>query len=171
MRRTASIVCFLLAGWLLAAPGARAQKDYLTDAEADKIRDAEMPSQRIKLFVGFADDRLKKFKYELERPVQDRRKNERMIDLMNAYASLMDDAAELVDLGLEKSQDIRAGVKELQAKGKECLAYLEKLAEASTETTFYKDSLDDAIVATKDALADAEKALKEIAPPPVRRKP
>ncbi len=37
------------------------QKDYLTDAEADKIRDAVTPAGRIKLYISFAEDRLKKF--------------------------------------------------------------------------------------------------------------
>ncbi|HEY2456956.1 MAG TPA: hypothetical protein VGI13_06620, partial [Candidatus Acidoferrum sp.] len=46
----------------------RPEKDYLTDIEADKIRDAETTNDRIKLFLLFAEDRLKKFQYELEHP-------------------------------------------------------------------------------------------------------
>ena len=46
------------------------EKDYLTNIEADKIRDAETPNERIKLFIMFADDRIKKFQYELEHPSQ-----------------------------------------------------------------------------------------------------
>jgi hypothetical protein len=34
----------------------------------------------------------------------------------------------------------------------------------------YKDTLEDAIEGTKDALADADKASKDMLPPPVRRK-
>ena len=37
------------------------RKGLLTEAEADKIRDADTPALRIKLYMGFADDRLKKF--------------------------------------------------------------------------------------------------------------
>ena len=54
-----------------AAPAARPpQKDYLSTIEADKIRDAETPNERITLFLSFADDRLKKLEYELEHPSQ-----------------------------------------------------------------------------------------------------
>ena len=161
-----------MAALLLAAvPAAGRQRDYLTTLEADKIRDAETPALRIKLFVGFAADRLKKFQYELERPAPDRRKAEHLNDLLNSYTGCVDDAAELIDLGIEKSQDIREGVKEMQAKGKEFLAYLEKFSASGADTTPYKDTLDDAITATKEALAEAEKAAREMSPPQVRRKP
>src|SRR5437870_8667669 len=33
------------------------QKDYLSALEADKIRDAETPNERIRLFLTFAEDR------------------------------------------------------------------------------------------------------------------
>jgi hypothetical protein len=38
------------------------------------------------------------------------------------------------------------------------------------EIEMYKENLDDAIEGTQDALNDAEKAKKSVAPPPVRRK-
>ena len=68
---------FLVAGCFLAAPSilpaeAPPQKDYLTGVEADKIRDAETTNERIKLFLSFADDRLKKFQYEIEHPSANR---------------------------------------------------------------------------------------------------
>ncbi len=58
----------------------------------------------------------------------------------------------------------------MQAKAKEFLTYLEELAKNGPELNSYKITLDDAIEATRDALKDADKAAKEIAPPPVRRK-
>ena len=54
------------------------QKDYLSSLEADKIRDAETTNDRVKLFLTFADDRLKKFQYELEHP-----SGTRHIDMLN----------------------------------------------------------------------------------------
>ena len=42
-------------------------KDYLTDSESDRIRDADTPAERIKLYISFAEDRLKKFEYEIHR--------------------------------------------------------------------------------------------------------
>jgi hypothetical protein len=56
------------------------------------------------------------------------------------------------------------------AKGKEFLVILEELSAKGPEREIYKDTLDDAIEGTRDAIHDAEKAKKEIAPPPVRRR-
>ncbi len=147
------------------------KRDYLTTLEADRIRDAEQPALRIKLFVEFAADRLKKFHYELARPSSERMRAERLNSLLNAYTGCVDDAAELIDLGRERQADIRAGIKELQKRAKEFLPQLEKLAAEGKDLALYKDTLQDAIEATKQAQADADKAAKELAPAPVRRKP
>ena len=145
------------------------QKDYLSNAEADKIRDAETPNERIKLFVLFADDRIKKFQYELEHPSQNN--HEQMLNyLLNAYIGCVDDAADLVQLGIEKQQNVRAGVDLMAQKTKEYLEVLSKVKSDAKEIEIYKENLDDAIEGTQDALNDAEKAKKSVAPPPVRRK-
>jgi hypothetical protein len=155
---------------LLAAAAARAQRDHLTGLEADRIRAAESPALRIKLFVSYADDRLKKFQYELSRTTFDKRRPDRLRALLDQYAACLDDAVQLIDLGIEKQQEIREGVKETQAKGKEFLAYLEKLAADKAASATYGTSLEDAIDSTQEALKSAEKAAKEMAPPPVRRR-
>ena len=60
--------------------------------------------------------------------------------------------------------------REMQSRAKEFLAYLEGLAANGPERASYKQTLEDAIEGTRDGLQEAEKAAKEIAPPPVRRK-
>src|SRR5215470_3389980 len=79
-----------------AAPSRAAQdKDYLTALEADKIRDAETTNERIKLFLTFAEDRLKKFQYELDHPSQNRHAD--MLNyLLNSYVGCVDDASDLL---------------------------------------------------------------------------
>jgi len=145
------------------------QKDYLSNAEADKIRDAETPNERIKLFILFADDRIKKFQYELEHPSQNN--HEQMLNyLLNAYIGCVDDAADLVQLGIEKQQNVRAGVDLMAQKSKEYLEVLNKVKADAKDIEMYKENLDDAIEGTQDAMNDAEKAKKSVAPPPVRRK-
>lgn len=146
------------------------KKEYLSESEADKIRDAETPGERIRLFVAFAEDRLKKFQYELTRTVPERRRSEILNGLMNAYASCFDDAADQIAVAREKQADIRAALKLMKAKGQQFQDVLEKLQHGGPEFEMYKDTLEDAIEGTKDALADVEKAEKEMAPPPVRRK-
>ncbi len=167
---------FLLAAMLGAAPAAMSaapqKKEYLSDAEADKIRDAGFSGPRIVLFANFAADRIKKLQYEFAHidPADDKR-TDRLNSLINGYAGCIDDAADLVDLGIERQQDIREGVKVLQARLKEFLPYLQDLSANGPERETYKDNLDDAIEATQDAVKEVEKAAKEMAPPPVRRKP
>ncbi len=161
----------IIASPLALRSGQQPQKEYLTQLEADKIRDAEEPSPRIKLFLEFAADRLKKFQYELSRPSSERLRSERLNSLLNAYSGCLDDAADLISLGREKQQDIRLGIKEAQKRLKEFLPQLEKLAAEGHELAIYKETLEDSIEATKTAIQETDKAAKEIAHAPVRRRP
>jgi hypothetical protein len=165
-----SLLVISLAGALGASLLAQSvDKDYLTNTEADKIRDAETPNERIKLFILFADDRIKKFQYELEHPSQNN--HEQMLNyLLNAYIGCVDDAADLVQLGIEKQQNVRSGVDLMAEKTKEYLQVLNKVKAEAKDIEMYKENLDDAIEGTQDAQKDAEKAKKSVAPPPVRRK-
>jgi hypothetical protein len=145
------------------------QQDYLTSSEADKIRDAETPSDRIKLFMDFADDRVKKLKYTLEHPHEfERNRGEELNGLINAYSGCVDDATDLVDVARSKQQDIRLGLKVMKAKTQEFLTYLQQLAKTGPELEAYKENLDDAIEATQDALDTATQAEKQISAP-IRR--
>lgn len=166
-----AITALVFASLVVATP-ARAQrpeKDYLSDLEADKIRDAETPNDRVKLFLTFADDRLKKFQYELDHPSPNKHK-EMLNYLMNSYGGCVDDAADQIQLSLEKQENIRAAIDLMATKAKEFLTVLQKLQSQGLELEIYKDNLDDAIEGTQDALNEAEKAKSKAAPPPVRRK-
>jgi hypothetical protein len=146
------------------------QKDYLSSLEADKIRDAETTNERIKLFLTFADDRLKKFQYELEHPSGNRH-IDMLNSLLNAYGGCVDDAADLVQLGIQRQENIRAAIDMMASQSKAFLAVLEKLeASGSPGLEDYKSNLDDAIEGTRDAMNESQKATKKVAPPPVRRK-
>jgi hypothetical protein len=147
----------------------RPEKDYLSGVEEDKIRDAETPNERIKLFLEFAQDRLKKFQYELEHPSPNKH-TEMLNYLMNSYIGCVDDAADIIQVGLEHQDNIREGVDLMASRTKEFLPILEKIKAQGPELELYKDNLDDAIEGTQDAMNDAEKAKKKAAPPPVRRK-
>jgi hypothetical protein len=149
---------------------AQGKKDYLSDNEADQIRDSETPNDRIKLFISFAADRIKKLQYEFAHPAELHR-DDRINTLINAYAGCIDDASDAIQLGVEKQQDVRGAIKEMQTKAPEFLAYLKTLSAKGPAVEAFKDNLDDAIDATSEAINDADDAIKENAPPPVRRKP
>lgn len=169
-RLSALLVCSCL--FLVGSPlhaRAEQEKDYLSGIEADKIRDAESSTERIRLFLTFAEDRLKKFQYELEHPSSNRHV-EMLNALLNAYIGCVDDAADVMQLGIEKQENIRKGIDLMASRTKEFLPILEKLSTDGPELETYKDNLDDAIEGTRDAMNDAEKAKKKVAPPPIRRK-
>jgi len=161
---------FTVASARAANPAAQ-KKEYLTDSEADKIREAVEPGERIKLYISFAEDRLKKFQYELTRQTPDRRRGEMLNSLLNDYAGCIDDAADQIGLAREKQADIRASLKIFKSKGKDFSDALQKLDQGGPEFDTYKDTLEDAIESTKDALTDVDEAQKELSPAPVRRKP
>jgi hypothetical protein len=121
------------------------------------------------LFLTFAQDRLTKFQYELEHPSSN--KHAEMLNyLMNSYIGCVDDAADLIQLGLEKQDNIRQGIDLMATKSKDFLEILKKLSGGGPELEVYKDNLDDAVQGTEDAMREAEKAKKKAAPPPIRRK-
>jgi hypothetical protein len=158
---------FLLAQAIPARP--LPQKDYLSSLEADKIRDAETTNEKVKLFLTYAEDRLKKFQYELEHPALARH-DETLNGLMNGYQSCVDDAADLIQLGIQKQENIRESVDLMASKTKGFLEQLNKIQSDAKEVEVYKDNLDDAIEGTTDAMNEAERAKKKVAPPPVRRR-
>src|ERR1700688_1101449 len=145
------------------------QKDYLSGVEADQIREAETPTERITLFLTFADDRLKKLQYELEHPSQTNH-FEMINSLLNAYVGCVDDAADLIQLGIEKQQNIRKGIDLMASRTKEFLGILQKIPTDAADAELYKENLDDAMEGTRDASREADAAKKNVAPPPVRRK-
>ena len=169
---TAVLISVGLAGPIRArVPNASPQlKDYLSEQESDQIRDARMPDERMKLYVGFAEDRLTKFEYEVSRNVQERRRSEILNGLLNGYAGCVDDGTDQIALAQEKHLDIREALKLMQTKDKAFLEILEKYEKDGPELDTYRETLEDAIEGTKDALSDVADALKEAQAPPIRRK-
>jgi hypothetical protein len=173
MGGTALLAGLGVAFWLvtLAAPGVAGQKkDYLNELEAYQIRDAETVSERVKLFAGFADDRLRKIDYELQRTPKSKQWAERVESLINAYAGCVDDAADVLEAGLQRQENLRPGLKELERRTKEFLPRLQQLKE-NPQLAKMQDVLNDAIEATREAAETAAKVAKEISAAPERRKP
>jgi hypothetical protein len=112
---------------------------------------------------------LKKFQYELEHPSTNRH-GDMLNSLLNAYAGCVDDAADLIQLGIEKQQNVRKGIDLMAARTKDFLVILQKIPTDTPGAELYKENLDDAMEGTRDASKEAEAAKKNVAPPPVRRK-
>jgi hypothetical protein len=153
-----------------ASPQDYQPKDYLSDDESDKIRGAQTPADRIKLYIAFAEDRLTKFDYELKRAVPERRRTEILNALLNGYAGCVDDAADQIQVAEDKQMDIHDALKLMDTKEKTFLETLQKYDKDGPELDTYRDELEDAIEGTKDAISDVEEAQKKALPAPVRRK-
>src|SRR5215831_9546267 len=131
-----ALVCSLAFSGASSVRAQDLKKDYLSALEADKIRDAETSNERIKLFMAFADDRLKKFQYELEHPSQTN--HPQMLNyLMNSYVGCVDDATDLMQLGVEKQENVRAGIDLIATKTKEYLEVLKKIKADGREVDVY----------------------------------
>jgi hypothetical protein len=159
-----------LAGLCASSPARAQKRDYLSGREADQVRDADTSSDRVKLFITFAGDRIRKLQYEFEHPSDNTHPADRINAMINNYTNCIDDAADLIDLGAEKQQDIRPTTKEMKARAAEFLAYLKGLQAQGAKMADFKENLDDAIDATNDAMKTADEATKDLAPAPVRRK-
>ncbi|MGC1107550.1 MAG: hypothetical protein WA876_13525 [Candidatus Acidiferrales bacterium] len=167
-----SVAASAFALMLLLTIAQAQQPDYLTPGEADKIRDAQNPNDRIKLFLDFAEDRLKKLQYELQLTTPQVHKRELLNGLLNAYSGCIDEAADRVQEGQQKGTQIRPAIKDMEKRGKAFLETLKTIEGANgPELASYKDSLDDAIAGTQDAVNEAMKASKEYGSAPIRRKP
>lgn len=154
------------------AAAARPQlHDYLSPEEASKIRNTQEPADRIKLYMSFAQDRLQKFDYELNRTAPERDRSDVLNSLLHAYEGCMDDADDEIDDARYKQADIKAALKLMDAKSKTFLAQLQKYSKNGRYLSDYSDTLQDAIDSTTDALSDVTDAQKNMLPAVVRRKP
>src|SRR5579864_5440137 len=91
-----SILSAVPANMANAAPQ---KKEYLSEAEADKIREAGATGPRIVLFATFASDRIKKLQYEFAHfDKTDEKRTDRLNSLINGYTGCIDDGADLIEI-------------------------------------------------------------------------
>lgn len=173
-RFIAAVLAFSSMIAIVAIPAltrAQEQPDFLGPAEADKVRDAPDANGRIKLFIDFAEDRLKKLQYELQLTTPQADKPGILNGLLHQYSQCLDEAADRIEDGQQKGAKIRPAIKDMEKRGKSYLETLKTIEGANgPELASYKDSLDDAISATQDALKTTAKASKEYGSVPIRRK-
>ncbi|HVA72306.1 MAG TPA: hypothetical protein VNF02_04270 [Candidatus Limnocylindrales bacterium] len=164
--------CAVLGTVFAAMTHAQERPDFLSPAEAEKIRDAQNPNRRVELFLDFAADRIKKLQYELQLKSPQMHKSQILNGLLSGYSGCIDEADDRIQEGRETDPNMRPSIKDMQKRAKEYLAVLQKIkAAGGPEMSSFHDALDDAIDGTQDALKDASSASKEFGAVPVRRKP
>jgi hypothetical protein len=165
---------FLLAATLAAPAAAFArppQRDFLTQTEADKIRDAESANERIKLFLDFAGDRLFRFKRELKLQGRGPRWADFLNDLLDSFSSCVDAATNRISDAISQGEDVRAGIDDVKKRVPGFLADLEKIKKEGVDLKLYQDTLNDTIDDMHEDIKSAEKAEKQLQTNPPKPKP
>lgn len=88
---------------LAAAPLPAQKPDYLTEEEVLLVRDTQEPNQRIKLFLGFAEQRLVTLEKTLaSSPGQEAAPLDDLRDRLNNFINAVDDTATSLELPLKR---------------------------------------------------------------------
>ena len=153
--RTCGIILLLLTFCWGMVP-LQAQRDFLTSQEVDAIRDEQELGKRAILYMDFAGRRLDAMKAAIAsqkggagRSVQANLKE--YISILEALETTFAD-------GWEQRSPLEKALKQLQERGSEFLKYLQSLEpETSPGFADYRFTLEEPIVMTKEALAEAEK--------------
>jgi len=136
---------------LIAAWPAAAQRDFLTADEADQIREAQDPNLRLKLYAGFARQRV-----ELLRQLFAKEKAGRsaMIhDTLEDYTEIIDAIDTVVDDALKRKADVALGLQAVAETEKQLLETLKQFqAKPAKDLARYEFALSNAVDTTQESL-------------------
>lgn len=153
MKLRGKITNLTLAGALLvtlAAP-CLAEKDFLTSAEVEKVREVQEPNERLKLYVLFARQRIDQLQKLLEKDKQGRSLGVR--ELLVEYAGIVDAIDAVSDDALRRHVNIEIGRLDVRDAERKFLTLLEKIQSgAPADLDRYDIELKEAIAATSDSL-------------------
>jgi hypothetical protein len=153
MKRT--LILFIAA--LMAIP-ALAQREFLTNDEIDKIREAQDPNMRLKIYLVFAKQRLDQLQQQITKDKKGRSLTVRQ--LLEDYGQIVDAIDTVSDDALKRKVDVSVGVGEVSDTEKKFLAQLKRLEESHPhDLDMYEVSLKNAIETTSDSIATAAEDL------------
>lgn len=132
-------------------------QDYLTSTEVDKLRDAQDPSQRIKVYLSFQQDRLNRMQAASE-SYGDSRVS--VGDLLDQYISIDNELKDWIQYQYDHDGDMRKGLRALLDDGPKQLEILRHIQDSpGPDAKDYASSLQDAVADMNDTLDGATQAL------------
>ena len=152
---------------LVACAGAQ-QRDFLTADEADQVRLAQEPNERLKLYLHFAKQRLDLIQQAASQEKPGRSKF--LHDLLEDYTAIIEAIDTVTEDALKRTVDVSLGVKAVTDAELEMVAQLEKIRDSQPkDLARYQFVLEQAIETTKDSHEMALQDLKERAQEVVAR--
>ncbi len=146
-----SLIYAVLIGGFLGNSLAFADRDFLTSDEVEKVREAQEPNDRLKLYVLFARQRLDQLQRLLQKQKRGRSLEAR--ELLEDYDKIIDAIDTVSDDALQRGADVALGAAAVRDGESHFLAQLQKIQESGpTDLDLYALELKDAIGNTSDSL-------------------
>ena len=139
--------------FLVLASGfpALAQRDFLTSDEIEKVREAQLPNDRLKLYALLAKQRLDQLQRLLEKEKKGRSLTAR--ELLEDYAGIIDAIDTVSDDALKRGIDITEGTVAVNASEQRFLGQLQKIQDRNlADVDLYAVALKEAIASTSDSI-------------------
>jgi septal ring factor EnvC (AmiA/AmiB activator) len=135
----------------------------LTDAEEDKVREAQDPGERIVVYLDLLQTRLDRFESSRREPDNPKYDYAGYLDdLLVEYIALNDELKNWIQFQYQEKRDMRRGLRALLERGPQQLAALRQAQQSPDAfVSQYGDTLRDAIAQLSDTLDGATRALDD----------
>lgn len=145
---------------VVASIPAAAQRDFLTADEADQVRLAQEPNERLQLYVKFARQRIDLLQQLLKKEKPGRSLLVR--DLLEDYTRIIDAIDTVADDALRRGLEIDEGIGAVESAEREMLEVLRRIEDSKpNDIARYQFALQNAIDTTEDSMELSAQDLKE----------
>jgi hypothetical protein len=148
---------FLLLTLAVACPCAE-QRDFLRVDEADRVREAQEPNERLPLYMKFAADRISMIRQFLAS--QKAGRGSLVRDVLDEYTSIIDAVDAVTDDALRAGKPVDKGLQAVVSGERQALSALRGFAAGShQDMQVFRFTLEQAIIATSESLDSATQDL------------